>query len=305
MNNPVFNYMSMLVSRKREAGKESTADMYRAMRNRLLRCPVDKLSQWDDITTSLVDSFAEWLYSDGLAVNTVNSYLSNFRAIYHTAVREGEIPKPDSDPFSHLRLKREETAKRALKIKEVNKVMQAQYTENTPMRQALDLFIFCYLACGMPFVDLAYLTKKNIVGNEIVYHRRKNGVLVRVAITPAMRMLMRKYAQKKSAYLFPVLTAGRDGHEDYKSALHAHNSLLKTIGVQLRLHTQLTTYVARHSWATEALRQNIPVAVISQALGHTSEKTTRIYLDSLDQSVLNRANRKVTKKASQLLMERG
>lgn len=304
MNNSVFNYMSMLVSRKREAGKESTAALYRAVRNRLLRCPVDKLSQWDDITTSQVDSFAEWLYSDGLAVNTVNSYLSNFRAIYHTAVREGEIPKPDSDPFSHLRLKREETVKRALKIKEVNKVMQAQYTENTPMRQALDLFIFCYLACGMPFVDLAYLTKKNIVGNEIVYHRHKNGVLVRVAITPAMRMLMRKYAQKKSPYLFPVLAAGRDGYEDYKSALHAHNSLLKTIGVQLGLHTQLTTYVARHSWATEALRQNIPVAVISQALGHTSEKTTRIYLDSLDQSVLNRANRKVTKKASQLLMER-
>lgn len=304
MNNSVFNYMSMLVSRKREAGKESTAALYRAVRNRLLRCPVDKLSQWDDITTSQVDSFAEWLYSDGLAVNTVNSYLSNFRAIYHTAIREGEIPKPDSDPFSHLRLKREETAKRALKIKEVNKVMQAQYTENTPMRQALDLFIFCYLACGMPFVDLAYLTKKNIVGNEIVYHRHKNGVLVRVAITPAMRMLMRKYAQKKSPYLFPVLAAGRDRYEDYKSALHAHNSLLKTIGVQLGLHTQLTTYVARHSWATEALRQNIPVAVISQALGHTSEKTTRIYLDSLDQSVLNRANRKVTKKASQLLMER-
>lgn len=73
MNNSVFNYMSMLVSRKREAGKESTAALYRAVRNRLLRCPVDKLSQWNDITTSQVDSFAEWLYSDGLAVNTVNS----------------------------------------------------------------------------------------------------------------------------------------------------------------------------------------------------------------------------------------
>lgn len=304
MNNSVFNYMSMLVSRKREAGKESTAALYRAVRNRLYRHAKDKLLEWTDITASEVDEFAEWLYSDNLAVNTVNSYLSNFRAIYHTAIREGEAPKPECDPFAHLRLKREETAKRALKISEVNKVMQAEYAKDNPMRKALDLFIFCYLACGMPFVDLAYLTKKNIVGNEIVYHRHKTGTLVRVAITPAMRMLMRKYAQDKSPYLFPVLAAGRDGHDDYKVALHKQNSLLTAIGLQLRLRVKLTTYVARHSWATEALRQNIPVAVISQALGHTSEKTTRIYLDSLDQSVLNRANRKVTKKASQLLMER-
>ena len=64
------------------------------------------------------------------------------------------------------------------------------------------------------------------------------------------------------------------------------------------------TYTLRHSWATEALRQNIPVAVISQAMGHTSEKTTRIYLAQLDQSVLNKANAKITKKAADMFLER-
>lgn len=156
----------------------------------------------------------------------------------------------------------------------------------------------------MPFVDLAYLTKKNIVGNEIVYHRHKSGVLVRVSITPAMRLLLRKYALKGSVYLFPVLAAGRDGHEDYKTTLRLQNSLLKTIREALHLSAKLTTYVARHSWATEALRQNIPIAVISQALGHSSEKTTRIYLDSLDQSVLTKANAKVTKKVEEMIMKR-
>lgn len=92
-----------------------------------------------------------------------------------------------------------------------------------------------------------------------------------------MRLLLRKYGQKGSPYLFPVLSAGKDGHEAYKTALRKYNSLLVIIGARLHLSVKLTSYVARHSWATEALRQNIPVAVISQAMGHTSEKTTRIY----------------------------
>lgn len=251
----------------------------------------------------MVDDFGSSLRAKGLAVNTVNSYLSSFRALCHTALREG-LPGPACDPFAGLHLKRKETAKRALMIAEVNKVMQADYPVEPSLREALDLFIFSYLACGISFVDLVYLTKKNIVGGEIVYYRHKTGALIRVGITPAMRLLLRKYGQKGSPYLFPILSAGKDGHEAYKAALRKYNSLLVIIGERLHLSVKLTSYVARHSWATEALRQNIPVAVISQAMGHTSEKTTRIYLAQLDQSVLNKANAKITKKAADMFLER-
>ena len=295
--------MDFQVARKREAGKDSTADLYRVVRNRLYRFWKGASLQWTDITAAMVDDFGSSLRAEGLAVNTVNSYLSSFRALCHTALREG-LPGPASDPFAGLHLKREETAKRALKIAEVNKVMQADYPAEPSLREALDLFIFSYLACGIPFVDLAYLTKKNIVGGEIVYYRHKTGALIRVGITPAMRLLLRKYGQKGSPYLFPVLSAGKDGHEAYKAALRKYNSLLVIIGERLHLSVKLTSYVARHSWATEALRQNIPVAVISQAMGHTSEKTTRIYLAQLDQSVLNKANAKITKKAADMFLER-
>lgn len=295
--------MDFQVARKREAGKDSTADLYRVVRNRLYRFWKGASLQWTDITAAMVDDFGSSLRAEGLAVNTVNSYLSSFRALCHTALREG-LPGPACDPFAGLHLKREETAKRALKIAEVNKVMQADYPGEPSLREALDLFIFSYLACGIPFVDLAYLTKKNIVGGEIVYYRHKTGALIRVGITPAMRLLLRKYGQKGSPYLFPILSAGKDGHEAYKAALRKYNSLLVIIGEHLHLSVKLTSYVARHSWATEALRQNIPVAVISQAMGHTSEKTTRIYLAQLDQSVLNKANAKITKKAADMFLER-
>ena len=303
MTQNIFVYMDFQVARKREAGKDSTADLYRVVRNRLYRFWKGASLQWTDITAAMVDDFGGSLRAEGLAVNTVNSYLSSFRALCHTALREG-LPGPASDPFAGLHLKREETAKRALKIAEVNKVMQADYPGEPSLREALDLFIFSYLACGIPFVDLAYLTKKNIVGGEIVYYRHKTGALIRVGITPAMRLLLRKYGQKGSPYLFPVLSAGKDGYEAYKAALRKYNSLLVIIGERLHLSVKLTSYVARHSWATEALRQNIPVAVISQAMGHTSEKTTRIYLAQLDQSVLNKANAKITKKAADMFLER-
>lgn len=303
MTQNIFVYMDFQVARKREAGKDSTADLYRVVRNRLYRFWKGASLQWTDITAAMVDDFDSSLRAEGLAVNTVNSYLSSFRALCHTALREG-LPGPACDPFAGLHLKREETTKRALKIAEVNKVMQADYPAEPSLREALDLFIFSYLACGIPFVDLAYLTKKNIVGGEIVYYRHKTGALIRVGITPAMRLLLRKYGQKGSPYLFPILSAGKDGHEAYKAALRKYNSLLVIIGARLHLSVKLTSYVARHSWATEALRQNIPVAVISQAMGHTSEKTTRIYLAQLDQSVLNKANAKITKKAADMFLER-
>lgn len=69
----------------------------------------------------------------------------------------------------------------------------------------------------------------------------------------------------------------------------------------LSLAEPITFHTARHTWATEALRQNTPIAVISQALGHTSEQSTRFYLDSLDQSIMKRANRKITKVVDNLV----
>ena len=150
----------------------------------------------------------------------------------------------------------------------------------------------------MPFIDLAHLTRDNIVDNELVYNRCKTGVLVRVGITPGMQRLFDKYALSDSRYLFPVLPEKAEGerlHEAYKQALHHYNGCLVEIGSRLSVPVCLTSYVFRHTWATAALYNDTPVAIISQALGHTSERTTRHYLAALDQSRLNSANEIITK----------
>lgn len=305
MTQNVFDYMTILVGRKRAAGRDSTADLYRVVRNRLSFFLKSKKLHFNGITVELIDGFAATLRTEGLAVNTVNSYLSSFRAMYHAALRE-EMFETARDPFARLCLRREETAKRALPTETISELMEmkVKVEEEPAMQETLDLFLFSYLACGIPFIDLAYLKEKNIVGDEIVYHRHKTGTLVRVGITEAMRLLLNRYAREGSRYLFPILREGKDGHEAYKAALHTYNTMLKEIGERLAFPSKLTSYVARHTWATEALRQNIPVAVISQALGHTSEKTTRIYLAQLDQSVLNKANEAVTKEVGDSIMKR-
>lgn len=162
--------------------------------------------------------------------------------------------------------------------------------------------IFSFLSCGMPFVDLAHLTQKNIIGAEIVYNRIKTGTLIRIRITEGMKHLLNKYKGRNATYLFPILTKGdKTTHEEYKLCLLNYNTNLKEIGEMLGILTPLTSYVIRHSWATEALRKYTPIAVISQALGHTSEKTTRFYLDQLDQSELDQANALITNAVDTIL----
>ncbi|GKG72376.1 hypothetical protein CE91St1_15190 [Parabacteroides goldsteinii] len=299
MTTTFFTYADALVKRKRKAGKYSTADLYRASSNWLLRFwGTDKLS-FDAITPGMIDRFYDWLLALGhLKTNSVNSYLSSFRAIYHTAVREELAPADRLSPFAHLNLRQEETAKRALRIQTMEEIARMDLSAEPELQAAKDFALFSFLACGMPFIDLAHLTRDNIVDNELVYNRCKTGVLVRVGITPGMQRLFDKYVLSDSRYLFPVLPEKAEGerlHEAYKQALHHYNGCLVEIGLRLSVPVCLTSYVFRHTWATAALYNDTPVAIISQALGHTSERTTRHYLAALDQSRLNSANEIITK----------
>lgn len=304
MEQNVCIYMSQLAEKMRKAGKDSRADLYRVLYNRLHRFPKGGTLTFVGVTAAFVDDFAQSLHDEGLAVNTVNSYVGGFRALYNRAGRTGVFEMPEKSPFAHLRLRREITAKRALSSQAVCELAQMQPSTSTGLRRSLDYFLFCFMACGMPFVDLAHLTRDNIVGKDIVYHRQKTGVRVQVSITPGMRMIIKRYARSDSRYLFPILPEDGGSRSYYKYQLVRYNADLKIIGNYLRHPVALTSYVARHTWATEALRQNTPIAIISQALGHTSEQSTRFYLDSLDQSIMKRANRKITKVVDNLVTGR-
>lgn len=280
---------------KRAGHKDSTADLYRATRNWLI-CFMEKrtFTFWD-ITVAFVDKFKVFIKTEGkLRVNSVNTYLSNFRVLYNRYISEKNIRR-SIDPFSHLVLSPENTLKRAVSLDVLKEIAQMNLADKPELQFAADLCLFSFMACGIPFVDLAHLTKDNIIGNELVYHRIKTGVMIRVGITPGMQSFLNKYKRDDCKYLFPILPVDEEQtHEKYKSLLYRYNSSLQEIASRLKKPLQLTSYVFRHTWATEALRHYVHISIISQALGHTSEKTTRCYLAQLEQSELNKANAVVT-----------
>lgn len=300
----IFRHMEALITRKRNMGKESTADLYRATCNWLLKYCNCRPLPLSGITPVFVDGFIGYLQSKGtLKTNTVNSYLSAFRAMYNVIVRElGYLPS--SHPFAHLVICPGRTLKRSVGTEVFEKISSMDFRGEPALQLAVDLCLFSFMACGIPFADLARLTRKNIEGNTLIYHRKKTGSLIRVGITEGMRILLDKYAVSDTPYLFPIHPVGSLSHEGYKRLLRRYNSNLKEIGRRIGLETELTSYVVRHSWATAAYRKFVPISVIGQALGHSSEKTTRHYIEQLDISELCKANRLVTENIDRIVRTR-
>lgn len=287
--------------KKREAGAESTADLYRAVRNRFFRFCGKEVFSYKDLRPPQVIDFMSSLRNERLCVNTVNSYISCFRAMYNKICREMRY-RPKIHPFEGIRLKREETAKRAVTVNVMEEMARLNYKDHPDQAQAAGLALFCFMACGMPFVDLVHLTKDNIRegGRILTYHRQKTGTLIQIRISPGMKFLIDRYADPASPYLFPLLSENTS-HEQYKALLAVHNRRLKEIGERLHLPVSMTSYVFRHTWASEAYRQHIAINVISQALGHTSEKMTHHYLARLDTREIGNANELVINKVEKLI----
>ena len=301
----IFSWMDTLISRKRQVSKDATADLYRATRNWFWKYSGGHDIAVRRIAPSVVDGFVCYLRSqNNLRTNTINSYLSGFRAMYNQIISEVRY-RPHIPPFGHIVIRLEKTVKRAVRLDVLEKVTKLDLRQEPNLELAADLCSFSFLACGIPFVDLAHLTCGNIEGNMLIYHRTKTRTLIRVEITPGMRRLLDKYASAANPYLFPVLSVEKKVcYERYKALLRKYNDSLKELGRRLGTAIPLTSYVIRHTWATEAHRHYIPVALISQALGHTSEKTTHYYLAQLDQSELSKANAIITNTIDQLILRR-
>ena len=286
--------MRLQEQEKRSAGDESTADLYRTVRNHFIHFNGSTEVALKDVTPQKVHAFLKWLKEKGLRTNSVNSYISNLRAMYNRACM-GWKGRPVESPFAGIRLKREETMKRAVPAEVIRELALLDLKEEPRKQLAVDMALFSFLACGIPFVDIAHLTKANLEegGKVLAYHRQKTGALIRMEVNEGMQLLMDRYSGTDTHFLFPVLPEDAT-HEQYKYCLAMENLYLKQISLSLNLEDKITTYVLRHAWASEAYHRGVPISIISQALGHASEKTTRIYLSAFDLDKMTEATHVVT-----------
>ena len=244
-----------------------------------------------------MEMYQAWLWNRGVGQNTVAFYLRTLRTIYNKAVETGHTP--DKDIFAHVQTSNVRTAKRAINVKAIRKIEKLDLPAGSSLDKARDLFLLSFYLRGMAFVDMAFLKKTDLKCNMINYNRRKTHQNLNIEWMKPMQAIIDKYAEqtKESPYLLPILTGKESSpYTAYRKVEHNTNYNLKTIGEMVGLKIPLTTYVARHTWASVALHMNIPIATISEGMGHNSYKTTEIYLQSLDVATINEANARIIRK---------
>lgn len=247
------------------------------------------------LTEPLVEEYSAYLMRRGVVRNTVSFYMRNLRAVYNKAVRQHLTEQ--RFPFGSVYTGIDHTRKRAVDERLIGRLRNLDLSASAALTLARDLFIFSYCTRGMAFIDMAFLRKCDISGGEIRYVRRKTGQQMTVRLEACMREIVRRYEwrTRSTPYVFPLLTAEEPGraYGQYQVALNYYNRLLKRLSQRLGFEGNLSSYTSRHSWATAARNHRVPITVISAGMGHSSERTTRIYLSSLESSVVDSANRKI------------
>ena len=292
--NTFFNFMENAIERLRQLNHIGTAKNYSAALGSFKRFRNNEDIQMEAIDHLLMEDYQAYLKSAGLTPNSISFYMRILRAVYNRAVEQGVTE--DRRPFRTVFTGVEKTRKRAVSISDIKRIRDLDLSLKPNLEFARDLFLFLFLCRGMSFIDAAFLKKSDIQNGVLSYRRHKTGQSLHIKVLKQMEEIINRYSDNGSPYLLPVITRpGEDGRRQYETALRRVNKSLKIITEMIQLPVTLTTYVSRHAWATIAKSKNIPVNVISDALGHDSITTTQIYLASIDTSTIDRANELIIK----------
>ena len=249
---------------------------------------------FSDIDIQWLKKYEQWLRSNGLAENTIGIRFRTLRRIYNIAL-ERKLVKPEDYPFKSFGVSRlhQNTPKRAVNKDCIRKILNYPTEDKRYYCSlAIDLFKFSYFMGGINFADMAYLTGRNIMDGRLVYCRRKTKKIINLPLQQDALDVLNKY-RSESDYLFPIFLPYHKTEQQRRNRLHKVitkvNDALKDIGKELGIPIDLTTYVARHSYATVLKRSGVSTAIISESLGHSSEKVTQIYLDSFENGQIDEA----------------
>ena len=288
----VSDFYQELIEKYKANSKCGNRLIYRSSYNSLKVFTNDKLDvPFSAIDVSWLNRYEKWLRSKGNKETTMSLLFRTLRSAYNKAI-ENKCARKSDYPFNQYRISKFDvtTEKRAIAktevlkfTKEVQPIGKRQYVQLSK-----DIFIFSYLCGGINFTDIANLTNANIIeGKRLHYVRQKTGKLIKLGLSEEAIQIIEQYAPESKGYLFPILDS-----KIHKTPLQKQNRIhkilgkvnknLKLLAAQLGVEANLTTYVARHSFASVLKKSGVNIALISEALGHSDLATTQIYLDSFD-----------------------
>lgn len=290
----VFEFFRSQILRMKRLGRIRSGETYQSTLNCFMRFRNSIDIDFTQIDSELMEMYETDMKQRELTRNTTAFYMRTFRTVYRLAVERGLTD--DRRPFRTIYCGMDKTAKRAIALKEIKKIKELDLTAHPAVDFARDMFLLSFFLRGMSFVDMAYLRKKDLEYGMLTYRRRKTGQTLHIEWTRQMQDILNKYRPNPMPYLLPIIVQPeKDERKQYQNQMIQINRHLKRIAEMAGLSVPLSLYYSRHSWATIARSKDIPLSVISSALGHTSIETTQIYLDSINQYEIDRANRNILK----------
>lgn len=246
----------------------------------------------DDVNRAWLVAFDNYLAQSNPSPNARALHLRNLRAVFNYAIDEGLT---SNYPFRRFKIRTVRTAKRSLPVDTLRRLLSCQVEEWQELYR--DMFALSFMLMGINFADLLGLRPGDLHDGRIEFNRRKTARLYSMKVEPEAMALIGKYAGE--GHLLSVM----DGRSDYVQFIRQTNNALRKIGDCRRsgrggkreydaICPELSTYWARHSWATIAASLDIPKETIAAALGHGGNSVTDIYID-FDRRKVDEANRRV------------
>ena len=286
LNDGVNSIYDKHIQSLNDEGRISTANSYQDSLTSILSYKKNlKVSQ---ITPDFLKGYEKWMTDNGRSLTTVGMYLRALRTIFNIAI-ENEVIDASKYPFKKYTIPAPQKISRTLKKEEIKLIIN--YTAKRDADAiALDYWVFSFISNGMNFKDIALLKYGNINGDFIEFRRAKtkrttknNSLPIMVPLDESLLDIIRKRgnkSKKKEDYIFPIFKHGLTPKQEYvrnKTFIRNTNKRLARVGKELGLSLKVTSYVARHCFATIQKNNNAPLAYISEALGHSNLKTTQNY----------------------------
>lgn len=292
-----FNYGYSLVDEMKKSQQYGNANSYYNILGLLKNYYKKKDLKFNELNYEFLKKFESYHLAKGNSLNGLAVYMKTIRAIYNKGIKAGIIEK-EAYPFTHYRIKTEPTVKRAIDIIYIKKILELEFEKDSILYNYRNYFIASYMLYGISFIDLAFLKIKNIEDGRIKFQRKKTSKLYDIKITDQLSEILSFYTENKSKYefIFPIIKRSSPDlqYKDVLWARNRYNKGLKDIAKLCGIDQNLTSYVSRHSFATNAMLQNIPLQAISTMLGHSKLNTTQIYLKTLPNNILDDYNERLS-----------
>ncbi len=285
-----FEYTQQLIDEMEEANRFGNARAYKSVLGALKNFHRKRSLRFEEVNYTYLKRFETTHLKRGNSLNGLSTYMRTIRAIYNKAIHQ-EIVSADNYPFRKYKIKSQPTAKRAISKDKIKRILDLELEFDSALFHTRNYFLCSYLMNGISFIDMAFLKVGNIIDGRIQYRRQKTARPYDIKITGQLSSILNYYLEDKTKkdFIFPIVRRenAQDQYYDVQWERKRYNKRLKEIAELCDIEEKLTSYVSRHSMATNLILNDVPINALSKMLGHSKLQTTEIYIKNLPTHIMD------------------